>query len=93
MFQPGLFTNFFAYPRSTTRHFSKFPWFVDFENRRAIVVDDGEQHFTVTTVEDLSSVVAEALDYEGEWPVVGGVAGSRVTVNELVALAERLRGR
>ncbi|KAH7073162.1 hypothetical protein FB567DRAFT_537185 [Paraphoma chrysanthemicola] len=92
LFQPGLITNFFAYPHSTTRHFSKFPWFVDFENRRAIVVGDGDQHFTTTTVEDLSSVVAEAIDYKGEWPVRGGVAGSRVTVMQLIKLAENLRG-
>jgi hypothetical protein len=68
------------------------PWFIDFENRRAIVVDDGNQYFTSTTVEDLSSLVAEALDYEGEWPVRGGIAGSRISVTELIGLAEKLRG-
>ncbi|KAH6612513.1 nmrA-like family protein-like protein [Boeremia exigua] len=92
LFQPGLFTNYFAYPHSTTRHFSVSPWFVDFENRRAIIVGDGRQVFTTTTVEDFSSAVAQSLDYEGTWPVNGGVVGSRITVAELVKLAEKLRG-
>lgn len=92
LFQPGLFTNYFEYPHSSTRHFSISPWFVDFENRRAIVVDEGNQSFTTTTVEDFSSVVAEALDFEGKWPVTGGIVGSRITTKELVELAETLRG-
>jgi hypothetical protein len=43
-------------------------------------------------VEDLSSVVAKAIDYDGEWPTLGGVVGSRVIVNDMVGLAEKLRG-
>ena len=43
-------------------------------------------------MEDLSSVVAKAIDYHGEWPMLGGVVGSCVTVNDMVGLAEKLRG-
>ena len=92
LFHPGLFTNYFAYPHPTTRHFSVSPWFVDFENRRAIIVGDGQHAFTTTTIEDFSSVVADSLDYEGVWPVNGGIVGSRITVAELVKMAQKLRG-
>ena len=53
---------------------------------------DGNQHFTITTVENLSSVVAAATDYDGEWLTSGGVVGCRVTVNDIVRLAEKPRG-
>lgn len=38
------------------------------------------------------NVVVRAIEYEGEWPVVGGIRGDRVTMRRLVALGERLRG-
>jgi hypothetical protein len=47
---------------------------------------------TVTKVQDLANVVAEAIDYEGEWPETGGISGSRITSSELIKLAESIRG-
>lgn len=66
----------------------------DFENRRAIMREGGDDDTIVlTTVQDLAGVVARAIDYEGEWPVVGGVRGSRISIKELIALAEEIRGQ
>jgi hypothetical protein len=47
---------------------------------------------TLTTVQDFAAVVARAIEYEGEWPVVSGIRGTTVSVGELVALGEKLRG-
>lgn len=41
----------------------------------------------------MADVVAEALDYEGEWPVDGGICGSRITLAELIKLGEIFRGK
>ena len=66
----------------------------DFENRRAIMREGGDDDTIVlTTVQDLAGVVARAIDYEGEWPVVGGIRGSRISIKELVALGEEIRGQ
>ncbi|OQV09711.1 hypothetical protein CLAIMM_13803 [Cladophialophora immunda] len=92
LFQPGYFTNYFGYPHSTTKHFAMSPAYVDFENRRAIMVGDGNHELTLTTVQDMANVVAEALAYEGEWPVNGGIRGSQTTIAQLVRLGEELRG-
>lgn len=54
---------------------------------------DGNYPVCLTTVQDLGGVVAEALDYEGRWPVDGGFFGARTTVAELVRLGEKIRGK
>lgn len=66
--------------------------YIDFENRQAIIVDEGSQPVTFTIAQDLASVVAEALDYEQRWPTVGGVQGWQTTSADLVKLGEKLRG-
>ncbi|KAF4535875.1 NmrA-like family protein [Lasiodiplodia theobromae] len=92
LFQPGFFTNFFAWPHKTTPHFTLIPMYVDFHNRRALVPGDGNFTITLTTIEDMAAVVAEALDYPGKWPTVGGIQGSQITIKELVELGNKLRG-
>lgn len=47
---------------------------------------------TMTTVADLCNVVARAIEFEGEWPVVGGIRGNDLTMGELLTLAEKVRG-
>ncbi|KAF5012101.1 hypothetical protein FDECE_1818 [Fusarium decemcellulare] len=92
LFQIGLFTNEFAHPHTTAKHFESLRLYVDFEARRAIRAGNGEYTLTLTTVEDLAAVMAEAVDFPEEWPRIGGICGSRITVNELIGLGESLRG-
>ncbi|KAF9878516.1 NmrA-like protein [Colletotrichum karsti] len=92
LFQTGIFTNEFAYPHKTATHFEPLRMYVDFEARRAIQPGAGDHTITLTTVEDIAAVVAEAVEFEGEWPRVGGICGSRLTVNELIRLGESVRG-
>lgn len=66
--------------------------FIDFNNRRALAVGDGNTPITLTTVNDVASVVAEAIEYRGEWPVIGGISGFQTTVGGLIQLGEKLRG-
>ncbi|KAH7159717.1 hypothetical protein B0J13DRAFT_580930 [Dactylonectria estremocensis] len=93
LFQPGFFTNYFANGRPTTKHFHMNDMFADFANRRALQVEDGGYPLTLTTVEDTAEVVAQALDYAGEWPKIGGIRGSQTTVAGLIGLGEKLRGK
>lgn len=65
----------------------------DFQNRRAIVVEGHEDAImTLTTVQDLAETVAKAVDYEGEWPVHGGIQGNRFSASEIISIGERVRG-
>lgn len=93
LFQPGLFTNYFAHPHQTAMHFRSFETHIDFEHRRALAVEGGDNdRVTLTTVQDMAQVVARAVEYEGGWPVNGGIKGTELPVKELLAIGERVRG-
>jgi hypothetical protein len=65
----------------------------DFNNRRVISIDGGDDSaLTLTTVQDVANVVAKAIDYEGEWPVIGGIRGTTISTKKLIALGEKIRG-
>ena len=51
-----------------------------------------DDRITLTTVQDFANVVARAVQFEGEWPVVSGIRGADMTIGELVALGEKVRG-
>ncbi|CAI6304622.1 unnamed protein product [Periconia digitata] len=93
LFHVGLFTNYFAAPYKTSAHVHPFQMQWDFHGRRALVVDEaGGGRINLVTVKDFADVVKRAVEYEGEWPVVGGMKGDVLSVEELVALGEEIRG-
>ncbi|CEN61260.1 hypothetical protein ASPCAL07922 [Aspergillus calidoustus] len=93
LFQPGLFANYFTRPYKSSTYIHQIETPIDFEKRRAILVEDGDEGvITLTTVQDFAAVVARAIEYEGEWPVVSGIRGTTLSVRELIALGEKLRG-
>jgi hypothetical protein len=87
LFQPGFFTEYFATPHTTAKHFQTFKMFADFEHRRAIVLEGPDAPLTLTTIEDMAKVVALALGYPGKWPTTGGMQGTQTTVSAFLDLA------
>jgi hypothetical protein len=65
---------------------------IDFQNRRAIVVEGHDAIMTLTTVQDLAEVVARAVEYDGEWPMIGGISGNRVPFSRILEIGEKVRG-
>ncbi|KAK0716863.1 hypothetical protein B0T26DRAFT_707521 [Lasiosphaeria miniovina] len=93
LFSCGVFTNYLGAPYPSTTHVHTSNLQFDLARRRAILVDGGEGgQMSFTTVSDFTNVVAWAVEYEGEWPVVGGIRGDTVTAVQLVAMAEEIRG-
>ncbi|KAL2825340.1 NAD(P)-binding protein [Aspergillus cavernicola] len=93
LFQPGLFVNYFTRPYKSTKHIHQMEIMIDFENRRAIIIDGSEDaKITLTAVQDLANVVSKAIDYEGEWPVVGGIHGTTISIGDFIKLGEKVRG-
>ncbi|KAF4943578.1 hypothetical protein FGADI_13311 [Fusarium gaditjirri] len=93
LFQFGLFTNYMTYPYKSSKHVNLFETPVNFHGCRALLVDDGEAVITLTTAQDAARVTALAVEHEGEWPLVSGIEGTDMTMNELVALGEKIRGQ
>ncbi|KAF2127388.1 NmrA-like family protein-like protein [Dothidotthia symphoricarpi CBS 119687] len=92
LFQPSIFMDYFAHPYSLSPELITWPFFVDYENRRAMVLDDGDQPMVLTAIADDSAMLARALEDPEAWPAVGGIRGCRTTINELVALGKKIRG-
>lgn len=94
LFQPGLFANYFTYPYSSTNHIHQMELPFDFNNRRAIMMEGSDDDtLTLTTVQDVANVVVKSIDFQGEWSVIGGIRGTTISVKQLIALGEKLRGK
>jgi hypothetical protein len=92
LFQPGMFLDYLATPYKTAKHLEPLNTMIDFQNRRAIIVDGHDSIMTYTTVQDLAAVVAMAVDLNGEWPVISGISGNRVPISQILKIGEKVRG-
>lgn len=93
LFQPGLFINYLTTPFKSAAHLHQTELPFDFNNRRAIVPEKYDQiYVTLTKVQDLAQVVARAISFEGKWPVVGGVKGTDMSLEQIISLGEKVRG-
>ncbi|KAI0144743.1 hypothetical protein BJ166DRAFT_602915 [Pestalotiopsis sp. NC0098] len=92
LFQPGMFLDYLASPHQTAKYVTPLNTMFDFENRRAITIDGHDPIITFTAVRDLAIFVAKAVEYEGTWPVDGGIRGNRTTYTNIVKLGEKICG-
>jgi hypothetical protein len=92
LFQPSVFMDYFAHPYPLSPTFTTFPFFIDFENRRAMILDEGTYPIVLTAVSDVSEYLALALNDPRPWPVVGDMQGCRTNSNQLLALGKKIRG-
>ncbi|KAI1403903.1 NAD(P)-binding protein [Hypoxylon fuscum] len=90
-FHVGSFLDYLGHPLKSPKHVKTLPLQFDFEKQQALLLEGSHDDVVVwTTVEDIAGVVARAIEYEGEWPAVGGISGSRVTVREMLQLGEAI---
>ena len=93
LFRPGLFTNYLTYPYQSTKHIHPMEALFDFNKRRAVMIDGGaDDRVNWVTAQDLANVVARAVDFEGEWPAVGGIRGTELSIGQTIAIGEKIRG-
>ncbi|KAH7371509.1 NmrA-like family protein-like protein [Pyrenochaeta sp. MPI-SDFR-AT-0127] len=92
LFQPSIFMDYFAHPYPLSPDLITWPFFLDFESRRAIILDDGNAPLVITAIADDAEILLRALDDPRPWPSIGGIRGCRTTVNELFALGKKIRG-
>jgi hypothetical protein len=86
--------DYLASPHKTAKYVTPLDTFIDFQNRRAIVVEGHEDAvMALTTVRDIAGVVARAVELDGEWPKFGGIQGNRVTISQILKIGENARGK
>lgn len=83
-----------TYPYMSYKHINLFEMPVNFHQRRALICEGGENDvITLTSAQDTAKVVALVVEYQGEWPIFGGIRGARVSMGQLFAIGERIRGK
>ncbi|GKU07926.1 2-hydroxyisoflavone reductase [Fusarium langsethiae] len=92
-FQPGVFMDYLCHPHQTSKHVLTTSVNINYEERSALVVEGTlDDKLVYTCLDDITNVVTSAVDYDGEWPVIGGISGDRVTMRQLLEIGERVRG-
>lgn len=94
MFQTGLFMNYMASSTPGMGYLRPLsgPGIVDVEHCSALIAGDGTVQTVLTRVEDIAAFVAASLDLP-EWPEISRMTGELVSYNEVVAVAETVRGK
>lgn len=86
--------DYLCHPYKTAKYITTTVVNVDFVKKHAIVVEGTlDDEITYTSVNDIANIVTQAIDFEGEWPVVGGMSGDRISIRQLLKIGEEVRGK
>lgn len=66
--------------------------YVDHDKGTAVIASTMTERYTLTAVADLVIVVVKAVEYEGDWPRIGGINGNILSFAEEIAIGKRIRG-
>ncbi|RSL51287.1 hypothetical protein CEP54_011477 [Fusarium duplospermum] len=92
-FQVGAFMDYLCHPYKGSKYITTLPLNIDLEKKHAIVVEGSlDDEMTYTSVEDIAHVITRAVDYQGEWPTIGGIQGDKITIGELLRIGEKVKG-
>lgn len=83
-----MFVDYLA-PLGTSTLDSNQELWIDFNKRRAMILEGKDGFYTLTTMNDLANVVVRAIDFAGEWPVIGGVHGTTISSSEILELGAK----
>ncbi|KXN91558.1 Pinoresinol reductase 1 [Leucoagaricus sp. SymC.cos] len=89
----GIFLNYLATPTKGVGYLKPLKFWIDVENCNAVIPGDGNLKLSYTAVEDVADFVAKLIDVEEPLPNPLRIAGSIVTHNELVMMAEKVQGK
>lgn len=78
---------------SSTEYFQQTELYIDFFNRRALVIEGQDGVVSLITLKDLANVVAKAIEFDGEWPIVSGIHGTTLSDRKLIEIGTKARGK
>ncbi|KAI9152348.1 transporter [Paramyrothecium foliicola] len=88
----GTFLNYFFPPTGFKTFYNHGAVVLDVPNAAAGILGTGNEPMVFTYTLDVAKFVEAALDLE-QWPAELRITGTRLTFNELVAMAEEARGK
>ncbi|KAL8400707.1 hypothetical protein RB594_001013 [Gaeumannomyces avenae] len=90
---PGMFLNYLGAPRKTTEHVGAWELVISMDKGAALAIEGhADAPIAFTAIADLRTAVVRIVEYEGEWPVNGGIRGDTMPYADLLKLAGRIRG-
>ncbi|KAJ4289322.1 hypothetical protein N0V88_007073 [Collariella sp. IMI 366227] len=94
LFQPGWFLNYLSGSIASAKHVqSASLLLIEHEHARGRIAGTPDSRTTYTAIHDFVNIIVKAVDYEGEWPRVGGINGHTLSAQEEVEVGERVRGK
>lgn len=88
-----MFLEYLLTPHQVTKHVPPMATTLQFDKRRIVSIRGHENDpLTITSVADIAKVVRRAIEYEGEWPEIGGISGDRLSATQGKQLLERITG-
>ncbi|KAG4267321.1 hypothetical protein FPRO04_04933 [Fusarium proliferatum] len=87
----GHFSDYYGYPKVKT-HLKHADFLVDIANKVAAVPGTGEDKVVFTYSFDVARFVDALVNTDEKWPKNSVIIGEKITANEIVAMAERVRG-
>ncbi|CAK7199670.1 hypothetical protein SEUCBS139899_002353 [Sporothrix eucalyptigena] len=89
LFQVGMFLEYAAYPRRLSKYTPVQATLWQLNKARIVGIRGYENDpVTVTSVRDIAGVVRRAVEYKDKWPVIGGIQGQQVSVNQFKKVVE-----
>ncbi|KAE8333972.1 hypothetical protein BDV39DRAFT_198879 [Aspergillus sergii] len=88
---PGFFMDYWGMPAVRT-NLQPFTFGIDIASCQAAIPGDGNDVICMTYTYDMAALIARLLDEE-DWPEFSVIVGSQTTYNQLLQLAEELRGK
>lgn len=87
---PGFFMDYWGMPAVRT-NLQPFTFGIDISSCQAAIPGDGNDVICMTYTYDMAAFIVRLLDEE-DWPEFSVIVGSQTTYNQLLQLAEELRG-
>jgi nucleoside-diphosphate-sugar epimerase len=87
----GFFADYFLTPKISSR-MGPLPVLIDIAHNAAAIPGSGNVPVDMTHTADVATFIANILNLKEKWPVEAYVIGEKITLNELVACAEKAKG-
>ncbi|KAI4128347.1 MAG: hypothetical protein LQ338_002792 [Usnochroma carphineum] len=87
----GYFLDYFGMPDCHSYMLPEIPY-IDIAACRAAIPGSGDDKVTLTYTKDVAKFVKELVRSDDKWPARSLIAGDVVTLNEVVEVAEQVRG-
>ncbi|KAL8794744.1 MAG: hypothetical protein Q9195_002698 [Heterodermia aff. obscurata] len=87
----GYFMDYFGMPHCPSSMLPETP-FIDIAARKAAIPGSGHEPVSWTYTQDVAKYVRELVRSEDPWPAETLIEGDKVSLNEVLAIAEQARG-